>query len=388
LVRLRGKDSQSAWQRNVVLAAAVIAITAAFGLRIPAFLSAQTLFDMWQQAALLMVVSIGATFVIIAGELDLSIGAVVGLMSVVVPSLLAAGSPMPIAVLVALVIGAAVGFANAAITLRLQVPSFIATLGTMAIVSGLAVTVSLTPLTVTSSSFAAVFTNRIHGVPLTGIYALAAVAVTAWFLPASRFGLHVRAVGSGEMSAVLQGISARRVKYLVFVTAGVLSAAGGVLLLGASLTGYSDTGKGLELSAIAAVLLGGGRLGGGRGDIVGTFLGALVLTVALYGIAGLGWLQAWQDFTMGISFWSFLRCGESCCPSLARLSANAFLPVTECDRGHNGIRDSCSEPTTSAPSFRAGRRGVAVSGYSGRRILGARSVVHERWDPERGPRSH
>jgi ribose transport system permease protein len=300
LVGLRGKGSQSAWQRNVVLAAAVIAITAAFGLRIPAFLSVQTLFDMWQQAALLTVVSIGATFVIIAGELDLSIGSVVGLVSVVVPSLLAAGSPMPIAVLVALVIGAAVGFANAAITLRLQVPSFIATLGTMAIVSGLAVTVSLTPLTVTSSSFAAVFTNRIRGVPLTGIYALAAVAVTAWFLPVSRFGLHVRAVGSGEMSAVLQGISARRVKYLVFVTAGVLSAAGGVLLLGASLTGYSDTGKGLELSAIAAVLLGGGRLGGGRGDIVGTFLGALVLTVALYGIAGLGWLQAWQDFTMGI----------------------------------------------------------------------------------------
>ena len=144
------------------------------------------------------------------------------------------------------------------------------------------------------------FTDRFHGAPLTGIYAFAAVVAAAWFLPASRFGLHVRAVGSGETSAVLQGISARRVKYLVFAFAGVLSAAGGVLLLGASLTGYPDAGKGLELSAIAAVLLGGGRLGGGRGDILGTFLGALVLTVALYGIAGLGWLQASQDLTMGI----------------------------------------------------------------------------------------
>ena len=182
---------------------------------------------MWQQAALLMVVSIGATFVIIAGELDLSIGAIGRLVSVVVPSLLAAGSPMPIAVLLALVIGAAVGLANAAITLRLQVPSFITTLGTMAIVSGLAVMVSLTPLTVTSSSFAAVFTNRIYGAPLTGIYALAAVAAAAWFFPTSRFGFHVRAVGSGETSAVLQGVRARRVKYLVFVTAGVLSAVGG-----------------------------------------------------------------------------------------------------------------------------------------------------------------
>ncbi len=231
LVRLGGKGSQSAWQRNVVLAVVVIAITAAFGLRIPAFVSGQTLFDMWQQAALLMVVSIGATFVIIAGELDLSIGAIGRLVSVVVPSLLAAGSPMPIAVLLALVIGAAVGLANAAITLRLQVPSFITTLGTMAIVSGLAVMVSLTPQTVTSSSFAAVFTNRIYGAPLTGIYALAAVAAAAWFFPTSRFGFHVRAVGSGETSAVLQGVRARRVKYLVFVTAGVLSAVGGVLLL-------------------------------------------------------------------------------------------------------------------------------------------------------------
>jgi hypothetical protein len=78
LVRLRGNSSQSAWQRNVVLAAAVIAIAAAFGLRIPAFLSVQSLFDMWQQAALLMVVSIGATFVIIAGELDLSVGRLSG----------------------------------------------------------------------------------------------------------------------------------------------------------------------------------------------------------------------------------------------------------------------------------------------------------------------
>jgi ribose transport system permease protein len=278
----------------------VIAITAAFGLRISTFWSVQTLFDVWQQAALLMVISIGTTFVIIVGELDLSVGAVVGLISVVVPSLLAAGSPMPVAVLAALLIGAAVGFSNAAITLRLQVPSFIATLGTMAIVDGLAVTVSLTPLTVTSPSFAAVFTDRFHGAPLTGLYALAAVAAAAWFLPTSKFGLHVRAVGSGETSAVLQGISARRVKYLVFAFAGILSAAGGVLLLGASLTGYPDAGKGLELSAIAAVLLGGGRLGGGRGNILGTFLGSLVLTVALYGIAGLGWLQASQDLTMGI----------------------------------------------------------------------------------------
>jgi ribose transport system permease protein len=295
-----GGSSPSAWRRNAALAAAVIAITAAFGLRIPTFWSVQTLFDVWQQAALLMVISIGTTFVIIVGELDLSVGAVVGLISVVVPSLLAAGSPMPVAVLAALLMGAAVGFSNAAITLRLQVPSFIATLGTMAIVDGLAVTVSLTPLTVTSPSFAAVFTDRFHGAPLTGLYALAAVAAAAWFLPTSRFGLHVRAVGSGETSAVLQGISARRVKYLVFAFAGILSAAGGVLLLGASLTGYPDAGKGLELSAIAAVLLGGGRLGGGRGNILGTFLGSLVLTVALYGIAGLGWLQASQDLTMGI----------------------------------------------------------------------------------------
>ena len=295
-----GTSFQPAWLRNPVLAAVVVAMGAGFGLHIPSFWRVQTLLDIWQQAALLMVVSVGATFVIIAGELDLSVGAVVGLISVVVPSLLTAGNPMPIAVVVALLIGAAIGFANAAITLRLHVPSFITTLGTMAIVSGLAVTVSLTPLTVTSSSFSAVFTNRIHGVPLAGMYALAAVAVAAWFLPTSRFGLHVRAVGSGEMSAVLQGIRVERVKYLVFVVAGVLSAAGGVLLLGTSLTGYPDAGKGLELSAIAAVLLGGGRLGGGRGSVVGTFLGALVLTVAMYGIAGLGWLQAWQDFTLGI----------------------------------------------------------------------------------------
>ena len=283
-----------------MLIGAIGAAAAFFTILSPHFLSVRTALDIGRAAAVLLVVSIGTTLVITAGEIDLTPGAVVGLVSVAIPSMVDLHLPMPLFIILALLIGAAIGAANAVISLRLFVPSFLTTLGTMAIVRGIAVFLSTQPRQVKDKLFIAVFTGDLGGIPLLLVYALVIVAIAIWFVARSRAGLRIRAVGSSEASARLIGIPTMSTKMMVFIAAGTLSALGGIFLLGRTLTGISsESGLGLELNAIAAVLLGGGRLGGGRASVFGTALGAILLTLTLYGIAGLGVPAAWQYFTQG-----------------------------------------------------------------------------------------
>ena len=244
--------------------------------------------------------AIGANLIIVAGEIDLSVGAIVGLASVAVPGLFDLGLPMPVVLIFALLVGAIVGAANGFITLRLMVPSFLATLGTMAIVRGIALYISDQPRQVSDDAFAAAFNESIFGIPEVVLYSFGITALVAFFWKYSRFGLQIRAVGSSQQGARFAGVPTHRVKFTVFILAGIFSAAGALLLLGRTLTGLSVAADGLELNAIAAVILGGGRLGGGKGSVVGTFLGALLLTMVFSGIAGMGLTAAWQLLTKGM----------------------------------------------------------------------------------------
>jgi ribose/xylose/arabinose/galactoside ABC-type transport system permease subunit len=132
------------------------------------------------------------------------------------------------------------------------------------------------------------------------LYSVGLTAMVALFWKYSRFSLRVRAVGSSQQGASFAGLPTHRIKFVVFVLAGIFSAAGALLLLGQTLTGLAVAAEGLELNAIAAVILGGGRLGGGKGSVVGTFLGALLLTMVFSGIAGMGLSAAWQLLIKGM----------------------------------------------------------------------------------------
>jgi ribose/xylose/arabinose/galactoside ABC-type transport system permease subunit len=286
--------------RLVVLVAAMLAVTLLFGSLNRYYLSWPHFLDMGRQASLLLVVAIGANLIIVAGEIDLSVGAIVGLASVAVPGLFDLGLPMPIVLLLALLIGAIVGAANGFITLRLMVPSFLATLGTMAIVRGIALYISEQPRQVSDDAFAKAFNESIAGIPEVVLYSFGLTALVTFFWKYSRFGLQIRAVGSSQQGARFAGVPTQHVKLMVFVLAGIFSAAGALLLLGRTLTGLAVAADGLELNAIAAVILGGGRLGGGKGSVVGTFLGALLLTMVFSGIAGMGLTAAWQLLTKGM----------------------------------------------------------------------------------------
>jgi ribose transport system permease protein len=240
----------------------MVAIVVLFGLLNNYYFSWAHFLDMGRQASLLVVTAIGATLVILAGEIDLSPGAIIGLTSVAVPQLLDLSIPMPVVLLLALLLGGFVGAVNGFITLRLAVPSFLTTLGTMAIARGIALYISDQPRQVSDEAFAAVFNGSFVGIPEVVLYSFGLAMLVALVCRYSRFGLQVRSVGSNQQGARFSGVATRRLKFLVFVAAGVFSAAGALLLLGRTLTGLSGGADGLELNAIAAVVLGGGRLGG------------------------------------------------------------------------------------------------------------------------------
>jgi ribose transport system permease protein len=285
--------------RLMILIAAMVGVAILFGSLNPYYLSWKQTLDIARQSTLLAVAALGAHLIIVVGEIDLSVGAVCGLVSVAVPGLLDLDLPIALVVLLALGIGAVVGAINGFVTLRLLVPSFLATLGTMSIARGVAYYISKQPRWISDETFGNLFNGEVGGLPLSVVYMVVLTALVAFIWKYSRFGLHVRAVGSSQKGARFTGIDTDRVKLAVFILAGVLSAAGGLLLLGRTLTGMAVAAEGLELNAIAAVLLGGGRLGGGKGSVVGTFLGALLLTMVLSGIAGMGLSIGWQDLTKG-----------------------------------------------------------------------------------------
>ncbi len=278
----------------------MVAIAILFGSLNAYYLSWQNALDIGRQASLLAVVALGAHLVIVSGEIDLSVGAVVGLISVVVPYLFDLELPVPLVIVLALCCGAICGAVNGLITLWLFVPSFLATLGTLAVYRGLALFISNQPRVIYNDPFVDIFNTEVVGVPLTVWYPILLTVALALLWKYSRLGVRVRAVGSNEQSARFAGLSARRIKFAVFTLAGMFAAAGALILLGRTQTGLAVAGEGLELNAIAAVILGGGRLGGGKGSVVGTLLGAVLLTMVFSGIAGMGLSASWQLMTKGL----------------------------------------------------------------------------------------
>ena len=285
--------------RILLLVALIVVIGGVFGWLAPNFLTTSSLINVLRQATVLWIVALGATFVIASGEIDLSVGSVVAIVSVIGAAMVRDGHSIPVILIAGLATGLAIGAVNAIVTLRLHVPSFLTTLGTMAIVRGLAWEVSLQYIPVRSISFIKFFRMSPFGVPMPVVIALALTAVTIVLLHFSRFGIRTRAVGSNQNAARLAGLKVRQHKFLVLVLASVLAAIGGIVYMGRTNYGMPTAATGLELQVLAAVILGGTRLGGGVGSVLGTGLGALLLTVIFVGIATLGLPGPYQDIARG-----------------------------------------------------------------------------------------
>ncbi|MFD8912334.1 ABC transporter permease [Streptomyces sp. NPDC059575] len=245
----------------------------------PVFLTSTNLLNVGLATSVVALLAIGQTYVIILAEIDLSVGAVLGFSSVVTALVLRDHGLLP-ALAAGIGVGAAAGLVNGLLVTRTRMPSFIATLAMMSILSGL--TLQLTdgnPVGVDDYDFQGIGQDYLAGIPLPVWLMVAGYAVFGVLLARTGFGRFVYATGDNLEAARLSGIRTQRVKVLAFVISGVLAALGGFILTARLSTAEPTAGTGLELESIAAVIIGGTSLAGGRGKLLGTLIGALVLGV-------------------------------------------------------------------------------------------------------------
>ncbi|WNG87818.1 ABC transporter permease [Mycobacterium sp. ITM-2016-00317] len=265
-----------------------------------AFLSRMNVTNILTQASILAIVAFGATFVIMAGQLDLSTGAASALISVLGATVMVSTGSAAVGIAVCLLLGLVFGLVNGAVVTFLEVPSFIATLGTMIISSAIALALTNGGVvTGLPEGFRSLSTLRVAGLPVL-VWITAAVFFVLWWLQRQTvFGYQVLAVGGNREAARLSGISIPRVTMLVFLISGLTAALAGMALLIRVQSGQPNANATLALEAIAAVVVGGTSLTGGRGSIVRTLWGVLLIAVLRNGLDISGISEDFKNIVIG-----------------------------------------------------------------------------------------
>ena len=253
----------------------------------PNFMTVDNILNVLRQVSINALIAFGMTFVILTGGIDLSVGSILALASAVTASMLASGMDPILAILVGLLAGAIMGAINGFIITKGKVAPFIATLATMTVFRGLTlVYTDGRPITGLSSSelFVLMGKGYVGWVPVPVIWMLITYAILYFILKKTTFGRRVYAIGGNEEAAILSGIRTDRVKIWIYSITGLLSALAGIILSSRLNSAQPTAGASYELDAIAAVVLGGTSLSGGRGGIFGTLVGALIIGVLNNGL--------------------------------------------------------------------------------------------------------
>jgi len=278
----------------------LLAVCVILAIASPVFATSANLLNVALATSVTALLAAGQTFVIILAEIDLSVGAILGFSAAITAMVLRHHSTIT-GIVVGLAVGAAAGLVNGLLVTKTRMPSFIATLATLSILSGLALQLTQgNPVSVTDYNFQNIGQARIAGIP-TPVWIMVVVFVIFGILLArTRFGRYAYATGDNAEAAKLSGISVDRVKILAFVISGALAALAGFIVTARVSTAEPTAGTGLELEAIAAVIIGGTSLAGGRGDLLGTIVGALILGVIDNGMNLLNVNPFLQDVVKGV----------------------------------------------------------------------------------------
>lgn len=279
------KEKKFYISNTITLVIVLIAMFVFFSLTSTHFLSTYNIVSMISNLSFMGIVAAVLTMVMISGEIDFSIGGNIGLTSVVAAILIDSGIPGWLVLILCLLMGCAIGVFNGFLVTVVGVNSIIATVGTMSVWRGLAYTFS------DGRSVLAVdpvidFLGRgnIVNIPFPIILFIIVFALCYVVMNQSKWGRKIYAVGVNPMASFLSGINVKQVKFLTFVLCGLAAALGGLILTSLSMVGMPQHGQGLELTIISAILLGGTALGGGKGQILGTLTGILILSVLLNGL--------------------------------------------------------------------------------------------------------
>jgi len=250
------------------------------------FLTAGNLSNLALQVSIVAIVAIGSTLVIFVGGIDLSPGSMIALLTMLLASMLKFwGVEFWLAVVLTLMIGAVLGGINGFVTAYLRIPAFITTLAGLSAYRGIAFMFNKgSPVFDASDRLEPLFYGHILGMPLPLVYVVVFFAAAHWLMRHMRLGREIYAVGGNANAAYLSGLNVRRTQLFAFAIAGFMAAVGAVLMAARLNSGSPNYGTGLELQAIAAAVIGGASLAGGRGDVVATLFGALTIAIVQNGL--------------------------------------------------------------------------------------------------------
>lgn len=264
--------------------AAIIGVLGAsivFALSTPVFLSTANLLNISRQTSVVALISVGMTLVIITGGIDLSVGSVVGLSGTLAAAGITQFHSNPIyGALIGLAVGAVIGGMNGALISFLRVPAIIATLALLSIARGIALqSTNGRPISGLTTSFSFLGRGEILGAPAAFIFTVILYLIGTLILRFTVIGRHIVGIGGNEEAARLAGIKVKTYRLAIYAATGLISGFAGLVLMSRLGSGQPTAGAGLELSSIAAVVLGGTRITGGQGTLIGTFFGALLITI-------------------------------------------------------------------------------------------------------------
>lgn len=289
------------FSRELVLLGVLIILAVIMSQLSPFFLTLRNLLETSRYFTEIGLIALMMTLIIITAGIDLSVGANLALVSVVLGFSFAAGIPLPIALLLALLTGVLAGLFNGLFITLLELHPLVITLGTFALFRGLAYGISDADAVSNFPAWFAYFGQAYIGpIPMQLIAFIVAVTVISLVLSRTAFGRYVYAIGSNEEASRFSGVPIRRVKIFLYAGIGLLVALAAVIYTSRVSTARADAGLGLELDVIAAVVLGGASIYGGKGSIAGTVLGVLIIATLRNGMILAGVASTWQLFSLGV----------------------------------------------------------------------------------------
>jgi ribose transport system permease protein len=287
------------WSKLGILFILVI-MAILMGILSDSFLSGYNLLNILRQVSIVAILGVGMTFVILSGEIDLSVGSIVGLTSCATAGALVAGYGMFISILWGVLLGIGIGIINGFVHTYGRIPSFIVTLGMTTVARGaVLVYTQAYPITGLPDSFAFIGKGYIGRIPTQVIIMAVIFIVAGIILRYTIFGRNVYAIGGNSEAARLSGINVKINKVIIFGIMGMMAGIAGVILASRLFSGQPSAGVGLELDAIAATIIGGTSFLGGKGNVFGTLVGALIMGVLNNGLNLLGVSTYWQMIAMG-----------------------------------------------------------------------------------------
>ena len=292
--------------RTLITFGLVAALWVVFALTTQNFVSARNMFQLLKESAFIGLIACGMCFTIVSGSIDLSAGGIVTVAAIVCSRFSFTGAPGFVVVLIGILAGAVLGCFNAFYVTKLHLPAFVATLAAGYIYLGLSLILAfhnnngnIVNKGITNASYLQI------GRPVGNFYWITLVwiivgAILFFIMETTNFGTHLYATGSNERSAEMSGVNKNRVKIISFIVCGACAGLAGTMQVAYQTSAVASLGKGYEFQAIAACVVGGCVLGGGKGDQIGAFLGSIFMVMILNGLNKYGLNSSWQYITEGL----------------------------------------------------------------------------------------